>query len=222
MKSSKRVVKAGLAGALVLALGITTLFTNAGSSYAAGEAKLNKTSCNILTQRTFDFDVTGASKDAEITWESSDEKVASVDADGVVTGIKKGDVTITCKITADGKTQKLKAKVQVCKPAVKVDITSKITELEYKKTYNLTIDAIELHVYKYGMGILFLRTLNMDKDTTLADIKRINDKGRSISLPFLPDDGDGYILCAESLKISFGESEYVADFRGDIRKFYGF
>ncbi|MBR2409663.1 MAG: carbohydrate binding domain-containing protein [Lachnospiraceae bacterium] len=137
MKSSKKVAKAALAGVLVLAMGVTTLFTNAGSSYAAGEAKLNKTSCNILTQRTFDFDVTGASKDAEITWESSDEKVASVDADGVVTGIKKGDVTITCKITADGKTQKLKAKVQVCKPAVKVDITSKITELEYKKTYNL-------------------------------------------------------------------------------------
>lgn len=137
MRSSKRVVKAALAGVLVLAMGVTTLFTNAGSSYAAGEAKLNETSRNILTQRTFDFNVTGAPKDAVITWESSDEKVASVDANGVVTGIKKGDVTITCKITADGKTQKLKANVQVCKPAVKVSITSKITELEYKKTYNL-------------------------------------------------------------------------------------
>lgn len=97
---------------------------------------------------------------------------------------------------------------------------SRTVKAEYKKTYNLTIDAIELHVYKYGMGILFLRTLNMDPKTTIEDIKRINDKGRSISLPFLPDDGDGYILCAESLKISFGECEYVADFRGDIRRFY--
>lgn len=108
MKSRKRVVKAGLAGALVLALGITTLFTHAGSSYAAGEAKLNKTSRNILTQRTFDFDVTGVSEDAVITWKSSDEKVATVDADGVVTGIKKGEVTITCNVIENGKTQKFR------------------------------------------------------------------------------------------------------------------
>ncbi len=137
MKSSKRVVKASLAGALVLALGITTLFTNAGSSYAAGEAKLNKTSRNILTQRTFDFDVTGASEDAVITWKSSDDKVASVDADGVVTGIKKGDVTITCNVTENGKTQKLTAKVSVRKPAVKITISNKINDLMYGKTYDL-------------------------------------------------------------------------------------
>jgi len=137
MKSRKRVVKAGLAGALALALGITTLFTNAGNSYAAGDAKLNKTSRNILTQRTFDFDVTGASEDAVITWKSSDEKVATVDADGVVTGIKKGEVTITCNVTENGKTQKLTAKVSVRKPAVKITINNKISELKYGKSYDL-------------------------------------------------------------------------------------
>ena len=137
MKSSKRVVKAGLAGALVLALGITTLFTNAGNSYAAGEAKLNKTSRNILTQRTFDFDVTGVSDDAVITWKSSDEKVATVDADGVVTGIKKGNVTITCNVKENGQTQKLTAKVSVRKPAVKITITNKVNDLMYGKTHDL-------------------------------------------------------------------------------------
>ncbi len=137
MKSSKRVVKAVLSVALVLAMAVTTLFTSAGTSYAAGEAKLNKTSRNILTQRSFDFDVEGAPADAVITWKSSDDKVASVDADGVVTGIKKGDVKITCEITANGKTEKLTAAVKVCKPAVKLEISNKITELEYGKTYDL-------------------------------------------------------------------------------------
>lgn len=142
MKSSKRVVKAVLSGALVLAMGVTTLFTSAGTSYAAGEAKLNKTSRNILTQRTFDFDVTGASNDAVITWKSSDEKVATVDADGVVTGIKKGNVTITCNVTEGGKTQKLTAKVTVCKPAVKLSVTNKASELMYGKTHNLNYSLV--------------------------------------------------------------------------------
>ncbi|MBP3616675.1 MAG: Ig domain-containing protein, partial [Lachnospiraceae bacterium] len=137
MKSSKRVTKAALAGVLVLAMGVTTLFTHVGSSYAAGEAKLNETSRNILTQRSFDFDVKGAPAGADITWKSSDEKVASVDEAGVVTGIKKGNVTITCEVSSGGKKQKLTAKVTVCKPAVKIEIKNKISELEYGKKHDL-------------------------------------------------------------------------------------
>ncbi|MDD6036064.1 MAG: Ig-like domain-containing protein [Lachnospiraceae bacterium] len=137
MKSSERVVRKVLVGALVLAMGVTTLFTNAGSSYAAGEVKLNKTSRNILTRQSFDFDVTGAPKDAVITWKSSDEAVATVDENGVVTGIKKGTATITCEITEAGKTQTLTAEVKICKPAVKIEINNKVSELEYGKTVDL-------------------------------------------------------------------------------------
>ncbi len=136
MKSSKRVVKAALSTALVLAMGVATLF-HAGTSYAAEEVKLNKTSRNILTRQSYDFDVVGAPKDAVITWESSDNKIATVDEDGVVTGIKKGTVTITCKVTSAGKTQTLTATAKIRKPAVKIEIKNKITELEYGKTYDL-------------------------------------------------------------------------------------
>lgn len=131
MKSNKKVVRKAIVGLLVLAMGVTTVFANASNSYAAGEAKLNKTSRSILTRQSFDFDVTGAPSDASVIWKSSNEKVATVDKDGVVTGVTKGTATITCEITSGGKTQKLTAKVSICKPAVKIEINNKVSELKY-------------------------------------------------------------------------------------------
>lgn len=40
---------------------------------------------------------------APITYESDDETVATVNASGVVTGVKAGSATITCSVAADGK-----------------------------------------------------------------------------------------------------------------------
>lgn len=137
MGSSKRTVRKILVGAVVAAMGVTTLFTHAGSSYAAGEATLNKTSRNILTRQTYDFDVTGAPSDAVITWKSSDETIAAVDENGVVTGIKKGAATITCEVTSAGKTQTLTAKVQIRKPALKIEINNKVSELKYGEKVDL-------------------------------------------------------------------------------------
>ena len=98
----KRTSKAILVGVLTLAMGVTTLFANVGESYAASSVKLNKTSRNILTRRSYDFDVEGAAKDAVITWKSSNEAIATVDKDGVVTGITKGNAKITCTVKDNG------------------------------------------------------------------------------------------------------------------------
>lgn len=137
MKNSKRTAKVMLVGALTLAMSVTTLFSNVGESYAASELKLNKTSRNILTRRSYDFDVVGASEDAEITWKSSNEKVAAVDKDGVVTGITKGEAKITCTIKDGGETVKLTATAKIRKPAVKIAIRNKIDKLEAGEEYDL-------------------------------------------------------------------------------------
>lgn len=137
MKNSKKTAKVMLVGALTLAMSVTTLFSNVGESYAASELKLNKTSRNILTRRSYDFDVVGASEDAEITWKSSNEKVATVDKDGVVTGITKGEAKITCTIKDGGETVKLTATAKIRKPAVKIAIRNKIDKLEVGEEYDL-------------------------------------------------------------------------------------
>lgn len=137
MRNSKKIAKAVLAGVLTLAMSASTLFAGVGESYAASDLKLNKTSRNILTRRSYDFDVVGASEDAEITWKSSNEKVATVDKDGVVTGITKGNATITCTVKDGGKTVKLTATAKIRKPAVKIVIKNKIEEMEAGEAYDL-------------------------------------------------------------------------------------
>lgn len=81
--------------------------------------------------------------------------------------------------------------------------------LPEKKVYELSVDSIELHLYSYGVGILFFRCLNGNADYSIEDIKKINDYGRRTAIPFIPTNkkipyvgGDrkkGYILCAEQL-----------------------
>ena len=51
--------------------------------------------------------------DAEMTWTSSDESVATVDADGVVTGVAQGSAVITATVTYEGVTRSASCNVAV-------------------------------------------------------------------------------------------------------------
>lgn len=78
-------------------------------------------------------------------------------------------------------------------------------ENQHRKYY-LPLEQVELHVYQCGVGILFLQMLNEAEDSTIEDIKRINDFGRRISLPFLLEKEDSsahweYNIVAKQLGI---------------------
>ena len=74
--------------------------------------------------------------------------------------------------------------------------------------YVLPIVEIELHVYKYGIGILFIQLINNDYNN-ISDIKIINDLGRRVLLPFIPNKNEddtseetiGFSLTADKLGI---------------------
>ncbi len=66
----------------------------------------------------------------KVTWKSSDESVATVDKNGLVTGIKEGDVTITvtttdcdCKLSAE-------AKIKVIPKTEEFDVTYRFEQAE--------------------------------------------------------------------------------------------
>ena len=82
----------------------STKFSKATTIYARWQAiavtkvKLNKTSANVEVEKTITLKATIAPTNAtnqKITWTSSNTKLATVDKNGKVKGIKSGSVTIT-------------------------------------------------------------------------------------------------------------------------------
>lgn len=78
------------------------------------------------------------------------------------------------------------------------------------KEYHLPIAAIQLHIYDYGVGILFMQVYNQAY-YDIADIKWINDYGRRVSLPYLDKEK---LLCADKLGILLdGDLVQKTDFK---------
>ena len=76
--------------------------------------KLNKSSAYLNLNASMTLVPTVSPSNASIksvTWSSSNPKIATVSSSGVVTGLKKGDVTITCKTTNGSKTATCKISV---------------------------------------------------------------------------------------------------------------
>ena len=91
----------------------------------ATEITLNATSQKLLTGKTVTLTATVAPADTTdtVVWTSSDESVATVSAEGVVTGVKAGTAVIT--VTAGN--VKAECTVTVSKPAPAVTKVTKVT-----------------------------------------------------------------------------------------------
>ena len=96
----------GVAGAQV-----SGLYIISDNFPTAGEPELynlivtpEKTSITSGASVTIKANTVPMNLDAEIVWTSSNEKVASVDANGVVTGLKQGKAVITATVTYNGVT----------------------------------------------------------------------------------------------------------------------
>ncbi len=90
--------------------------------------------------------VTPTNANQTVTWSSSDEEIATVDAKGVVTGIKKGTVTITA-LAADGTTKGEMSVTVTGRPDPETivtklgnkEVTEVTIEVECDETINVTI-----------------------------------------------------------------------------------
>jgi uncharacterized repeat protein (TIGR02543 family) len=90
---------------MVLVFGMTVFgCDNGANSVPVNEVSINKESTNIVVgdEETLVAEITpDNATNQDVIWSSSDQTVASVSSDGIVTGVSEGTVTITVT-TADG------------------------------------------------------------------------------------------------------------------------
>lgn len=123
---SKKILSLLLAGAMVLTG--TAGVSNQTASAAAKKAtiKFAKSTYSVQAGKTVTIKVTkkNVSKVKSMTWSTKDTKIAKVSKKGVVTGVKAGKTTISCKVKYKAKgakkfaTKTLKATVKVTSATV--------------------------------------------------------------------------------------------------------
>lgn len=133
-QAGKKALAKVLAVAIIM---MSCMILPTGTANAASKPKLTKTECTILTGKQYDLNVLNKVKNSSYLWSTSNKKVATVSSKGVVKGIGKGTVTITCRIKTSKSTYKLKCIVTIRKGATAFVINNKITALSVGQKYDL-------------------------------------------------------------------------------------
>lgn len=139
MKQSKAMLRKMLAKFMVLTmvLALVGIVNPAAAVQAAAKPTISKTTASILVGKKVDLNVKNWVKGAKATWKSSNKNIATVDKNGVVTGVKKGTVSITCKVVTSKVTYQLSSKVIVRVPATSVSVSNKVTAVNVGQVYSL-------------------------------------------------------------------------------------
>lgn len=87
-----------------------------------------------LGEDAYQIKLKSVSKDAKVTYESRNSKIAKVDKKGKVTAKKAGDTTISIKVTQSKKTYKLSFAVTVNEPFI--ELTQSTNCLNVNESYN--------------------------------------------------------------------------------------
>ena len=82
-------------------------------------------------------EIFGVSEDAVITFRSKNEKIATVDSEGVITPVKKGKTRIYADINENGKTSKCSIKITVAEPFSRITDYTDVMTLDSRYTFKL-------------------------------------------------------------------------------------
>ena len=131
-------------------------------------------------------------KDYELIWSSTNEKVATVDENGVVTGLKEGSATITLKVKVDGRTSTLMASTRV---VVKSEFVIEGTTLIAYKGLGGNV------VIPDDEGILYIGAFAFSLYTTDYEIKIEEDDYDAAKTPASNDSVKSVTIPADVMEV---------------------
>ena len=116
----------------------------------AESVELNKTAVNIGIGQSYELKSTVAPSDAvkTVKWSSSDRKIATVDKHGVVTGKKRGTVTITAT-TPNGLKATCKVNVKHAPESIALDKETLTLNVNSNYTFKKTLSANSASSFKW-------------------------------------------------------------------------
>ena len=122
--------------------------------------KFNAEKNVVFLGRTAQLEVirSGAAQEGEVTFTSANEKRATVDANGVVTGLAKGQVSITAQAKSGGKNYKATITVTVATPAEEVNVVeNNLTVYAPEDPFVQTLMAADVEEEIAQLPVLVLR-----------------------------------------------------------------
>ncbi len=90
---------------------------------AAAKPALNKVSVDVLVGKSVKLKLKKKIAKAKVNWKSKNKKIAKVNKNGKVVGVKQGNTRVTANVTVKGKKYPLNCKVRVVKKASELQIT---------------------------------------------------------------------------------------------------
>ena len=210
-KHTRRLIGLGLILAMVL-----TMNGIPNAAYAAAKPKLSAKNVTLKVGKSKKVTVKSAPKGSKITWSSKNAKIAKVNKSGKITGVKKGNTTVTAKfvykVNKSKKTTKLNVKVTVQAATVQptqaptnmptnapTDIPSPTPEntpipTDGKDTSNLTTE------HKSANGITTKDNGQMRENLTTAQLMKFMGQGWNL--------GNTLEACGTDLPDTFQPTDY--------------
>lgn len=117
---------------------------------AAEGVELNKTAINVGVGQTYTLTstVTPSNAPQEVTWSTSDEGIAEVDENGVITALKTGTVMITAE-TENGKTATCKVNVKKAPESITLDKETLTLNVNSNYNFKKTLSPNSASSYKW-------------------------------------------------------------------------
>ena len=159
---------------------------------------LNQTSITMLPNSTYKLSVTFTPDDAtykDVKWTSSDESVATVDSNGIITAVKEGMATITCTSAYGNFTDK-------CTVSIKIPVSSIVLDknsLLLKKGETFTLSAEILPENATDKGIIWTSS-NTDIATVKDGLITAINTGTA-TITATSADGNAYAVCTVTIYI---------------------